>query len=126
MLSHSGVRPFGISLLAAGYDHNGPQLFQIDPSGSYFPWKASAIGKDMNNAKTFLEKRCVGSRTAQHCAHDLYIDTPCFSDARYRDDMLIEDAIHTAILTLKEGFEGEMTEHNVQVSICWHHLCLAC
>ena len=52
-----GVRPFGISLLLAGYDHNGPQLFQIDPSGSYFAWKASAIGKHMVNAKTFLEKR---------------------------------------------------------------------
>lgn len=41
----------------AGYDDNGPQLYQIDPSGSYFAWKASAIGKNMTNAKTFLEKR---------------------------------------------------------------------
>ena len=30
---------------------------QVDPSGSYFAWKASAIGKNMTNAKTFLEKR---------------------------------------------------------------------
>ena len=52
-----GVRPFGVSLLMAGYDDNGPQLYQIDPSGSYFAWKASAIGKNMVNAKTFLEKR---------------------------------------------------------------------
>jgi 20S proteasome alpha/beta subunit len=29
----------------------------VDPSGSYFAWKASAIGKNMANAKTFLEKR---------------------------------------------------------------------
>ena len=53
----SGVRPFGVSLLVAGYDEQGPQLFQVDPSGSYFAWKASAIGKNMTNAKTFLEKR---------------------------------------------------------------------
>ncbi len=33
------------------------------------------------NAKTFLEKR-------------------------YSEDMELEDAIHTALLTLKEGFEG--------------------
>merc|ERR1719335_1508279 len=52
-----GVRPFGVSLLLAGFDHNGPQLYQVDPSGSYFAWKASAIGKHMVNAKTFLEKR---------------------------------------------------------------------
>ena len=50
-----GVRPFGVSLLMAGYDENGPQLYQIDPSGTYFAWKASAIGKNMvrlNNAAT--------------------------------------------------------------------------
>lgn len=52
------MRPFGVSLLLAGFDDNGPQLYQIDPSGSYFAWKASAIGKNMVNAKTFLEKRC--------------------------------------------------------------------
>ena len=55
----SGVRPFGVSLLIAGYDESGPQLFQVDPSGSYFGWKASAIGKNTLNAKTFLEKRFV-------------------------------------------------------------------
>ncbi|XP_019710858.1 proteasome subunit alpha type-2 isoform X2 [Elaeis guineensis] len=74
----SGVRPFGVSLLVAGYDDNGPQLYRADPSGSYFSWKASAMGKNVSNAKTFLEKR-------------------------YTDDMELDDAVHTAILTLKEG-----------------------
>ena len=31
--------------------------------------------------------------------------------------MELEDAIHTAILTLKEGFEGQMTEDNIEVGI---------
>ena len=30
----------------------------------------------------------------------------------------LEDAVHTAILTLKEGFEGQMTEDNVEIGIC--------
>jgi 20S proteasome alpha/beta subunit len=56
----SGVRPFGVSLLMAGYDEDdGPALYQVDPSGSYFAWKATAIGKNMVNGKTFLEKRSV-------------------------------------------------------------------
>lgn len=87
-----GVRPFGVSLMMAGYDENGPQLYQIDPSGSYFAWKASAIGKNMVNAKSFLEKR-------------------------YAEDMELEDAIHTALLTLKEGFEGELSADNIEVAI---------
>jgi 20S proteasome subunit alpha 2 len=87
-----GVRPFGVSLLAAGYDDDGPQLYQIDPSGSYWAWKASAIGKRQLSAKSFLEKR-------------------------YNADMGLEDAIHTAILTLKEGMEGAISENNVEIGI---------
>uniref|UniRef100_A0A7S3VR73 Proteasome subunit alpha type n=1 Tax=Dunaliella tertiolecta TaxID=3047 RepID=A0A7S3VR73_DUNTE len=87
-----GVRPFGVSLMLAGFDDNGPQLYQIDPSGSYFAWKASAIGKNMVNAKAFLEKR-------------------------YSDEVGIEDAVHTALLTLKEGFEGQVSSSNIEVGI---------
>jgi 20S proteasome subunit alpha 2 len=29
----------------------------------------------------------------------------------------MEDAIHTALLTLKEGFEGEMTSDTVEIGI---------
>lgn len=92
--THSGgVRPFGVSLLVAGWDINrGSTLYQVDPSGSYWAWKASAIGKNMVNAKTFLEKR-------------------------YNDDISLEDAIHTALLTLKEGFEGQMTEKTIEIGV---------
>ncbi|EFJ08572.1 hypothetical protein SELMODRAFT_177615 [Selaginella moellendorffii] len=87
-----GVRPFGVSLLVAGFDDEGPHLYQVDPSGSYFSWKASAIGKNASNAKTFLEKR-------------------------YTDDLELEDAVHTAILTLKEGFEGQISGKNIEIGI---------
>jgi len=89
-----GVRPFGVSLLICGWDHGDkPRLFQCDPSGAYFAWKATALGKNCINGKTFLEKR-------------------------YDDNVEIEDAVHTAILTLKEGFEGQMTEDNIEIGVC--------
>ena len=31
--------------------------------------------------------------------------------------MELEDAIHTALLTLREGFEGEMTASNIQLAV---------
>lgn len=38
-------------------------------------------------------------------------------NTRYKDDIELEDAIHTAILTLKEGFDGKMTENNIEVTL---------
>lgn len=107
-----GVRPYGISLLIAGWDeHRGQSLYQVDPSGSYWAWKASAIGKNMVNGKTFLEKRCVLlARHYRRCFAALLI-------ARYNDDLSLEDAIHTALLTLKEGFEGQMTEQTIEIGV---------
>ena len=67
-------------------------MYQIDPSGAYYEWKAAAIGKSMKNAKSFLEKR-------------------------YNSEMNLEDAINITLLTMKEGFEGSMSENNIEVGI---------
>lgn len=87
-----GVRPFGVSILIAGCDHNGPQLYQVDPSGSFFPWKATAIGKYYKEAKASLDKK-------------------------FRDDIEIEDAVHDALVVIKEGFEGQLTKDNIEIAI---------
>ena len=54
----SGVRPFGVSSILAGFDTNGkPQIYQVDPSGTYFAWKANAIGgRNFKGMREFLEK----------------------------------------------------------------------
>lgn len=31
--------------------------------------------------------------------------------------MELDDAVHTAVLTLKESFEGQMTENNIEIGI---------
>jgi 20S proteasome subunit alpha 2 len=31
--------------------------------------------------------------------------------------MELDDAVHTAILTLKEGFDGQMTSENIELGI---------
>jgi len=97
-----GVRPMGVSLLICGWDNHiddlehaniPPYLYQCDPSGAYFPWKATALGKNNLNGRAFLERR-------------------------YSGDLELDDAVHTAILTLKESFEGEMDENNIEIGIC--------
>ncbi|KAJ8600291.1 hypothetical protein CTAYLR_000695 [Chrysophaeum taylorii] len=54
-----GVRPFGVSSILAGFDQETgkPLMYQIDPSGTYFSWKANAIGgRNAKSMREFLEK----------------------------------------------------------------------
>ncbi len=50
-----GYRPFGVSLLLGGVDQDGPQLFTTDPSGSFWGWKATAIGKESDVVRDFFK-----------------------------------------------------------------------
>jgi 20S proteasome subunit alpha 2 len=36
---------------------------------------------------------------------------------RYNEEMELEDAIHTALLTLREGFDGQMTSQNIELGV---------
>ena len=40
-----GLRPFGVSILVAGIDDHTPRLFETDPIGIFFQYKATAIGE---------------------------------------------------------------------------------
>ena len=40
-----GLRPFGVSVLVAGIDDHIPRLFETDPIGIYFQYRATAIGE---------------------------------------------------------------------------------
>ncbi|CAH1798592.1 unnamed protein product, partial [Owenia fusiformis] len=51
-----GRRPFGVGLLIAGYDEQGPHIYQTCPSANYFDCKCMAIGARSQSARTYLEK----------------------------------------------------------------------
>jgi len=49
-------RPYGVGLLVASYDKNGPHLHQTCPSGNVYEYYATAIGARSQSARTYLEK----------------------------------------------------------------------
>lgn len=51
-----GARPFGVSILFAGVDDEGPQLYVTDVTGIYFQYKATVIGEAETQLKEILEK----------------------------------------------------------------------
>ncbi|XP_068250470.1 proteasome subunit alpha type-1-like [Palaemon carinicauda] len=49
-------RPYGVGLLLAGYDEDGPHVYQTCPSANYYDCKAMGIGARSQSARTYLER----------------------------------------------------------------------
>merc|ERR1712070_582637 len=84
-------RPFGVALLLAGIGHDGPALYHMDPSGTYFRFEAKAIGNAAEGAQTALQES-------------------------YNKDMTLEEATMTAMKILKQNMEEKLTSTNVEVA----------
>ncbi|CAF0775651.1 unnamed protein product [Didymodactylos carnosus] len=50
------VRPFGCQVFLASYEHDGPQLYVVEPSGVNNGYFGCAVGKAQQTAKTEIEK----------------------------------------------------------------------
>ncbi|EFJ52696.1 20S proteasome alpha subunit E [Volvox carteri f. nagariensis] len=86
-------RPFGIALLIAGWDDNGPSLYHTDPTGTYIKYSAKAIGSGSEGAQTSLEEAL-----------------------KAKPDMTLAEAEVLALSTLKQVMEEKVTATNVDVA----------
>jgi len=50
-----GARPFGVALLIGGVSDGEPHLYETDPSGTPYEWKAIAIGENRSDVQDYLE-----------------------------------------------------------------------
>ncbi|MCS7386405.1 MAG: proteasome endopeptidase complex, archaeal, alpha subunit [Candidatus Methanomethylicota archaeon] len=89
---HAGVRPFGVSLLIAGVDENGPKLFIIEPSGAYAGCLARAIGAGSQPVTDFFEKN-------------------------YRLELTLDEAILLAVKALMPVVEGSLEPEKLEIGI---------
>ena len=54
-------RPYGVALLIAGVDENGPCIYQTDPSGTMIQYKAKGIGAADEGIQSILNERNVNT-----------------------------------------------------------------
>ena len=88
-----GIRPFGVSLLIGGVDDTGPQLYTTDPSGSYWSWRATAIGFNSESAREYLSKN-------------------------YKSSIkLMPSAVKLCIATLRHVVEEKLDENAMEISV---------
>ena len=62
---YAGARPIGVALIIGGIDKNGNSLFLTDPSGTYIPYNAVAIGADSDRVTEFLKKHYKSEMTLE-------------------------------------------------------------
>jgi len=55
----SDKRPYGVGLLVIGFDKTGPHLFQTQPSGNYFEYKAQAMEQGHSQLRLILNKNLI-------------------------------------------------------------------
>ena len=83
---YSGVRPFGVALIVAGVDRRGSRIFVTDPSGTYVPYTAVAIGGNSDEITDYLEKN-------------------------YKNGMSMDDAMSLAITAINLKSEEKGVKH---------------
>ena len=88
---YAGARPIGVALIIGGVDQNGASLFLTDPSGTYVPYNAVAIGADSDKVTEFLIKN-------------------------YKQNMTLEESKTLAAASIIMVNEGTQDNDNVTIS----------
>jgi proteasome alpha subunit len=86
-----GARPFGVSLIIGGVEEGQPRLYETDPSGTPYEWRALAIGSGRSEIQDYLE-------------------------AEYADDLSIDEAVGLALAGLAEASEDGLEPASVGVA----------
>jgi proteasome alpha subunit len=83
-----GARPFGVALIIGGIENGEPRLYETDPSGTPYEWKALAVGADRKEIEDYLEDN-------------------------YDEGMDLEGGIELALRALAEANEGELRPESI-------------
>jgi len=86
-----GLRPFGVSLLIAGVDSTGARLFETDPTGIFFQYKATVIGE----GETEIEEMLKGE---------------------YKEDMSIDEALRLGLSALQSFLSKDFVADRIDIA----------
>jgi 20S proteasome subunit alpha 5 len=84
-------RPFGVALLIAGHDEDGPSLYHAEPSGTFYRYDAKAIGSGSEGAQAELQNE-------------------------FHKSLTLEEAEVLVLKTLKQVMEEKLDSKNVQLA----------
>ncbi len=86
-----GARPFGVALLIGGIENGTPRLYETDPSGTPYEWKAVSIGADRSDLQDHLEEN-------------------------YSEEFSLDEGISLALTTIAQSNDGELEAAGVDLA----------
>ncbi len=86
-----GLRPFGVSLVVAGIDKDGPKVYETDPTGIFFQFKATVIGEGEQEIEEILGRE-------------------------YKDSLTIEDGLKLALRALNQVLDKNFSVERIAAS----------
>jgi proteasome alpha subunit len=86
-----GARPFGVALIIGGIADGEPRLYETDPSGTPYEWKALAVGADRGDIREYLEEN-------------------------YREDMDLDGGVSLALEALASVHDDELSPEGLGVA----------
>jgi len=100
-----GARPFGVALIIAGIANGEPRLYETDPSGTPYEWKALAVGADRGDIREYLEDNYDESMEL-----DEGVDLALEALASVTEDGLAPEGIGIATIDVETETFGELTD----------------
>ncbi|KOX91789.1 archaeal proteasome endopeptidase complex subunit alpha [Haloarcula rubripromontorii] len=107
-----GARPFGVALIIGGIVNGEPRLFETDPSGTPYEWKALAVGADRGDIRDYLEEHYDEGMTL-----DEGVDLALAALASANDDELSPEGIGVATVDVETETFGQLTDEEKEAHL---------
>ena len=107
-----GARPFGVALIIGGIVNGEPRLFETDPSGTPYEWKALAVGADRGDIRDYLEEHYDEGMDL-----DDGVDLALAALASVNEDGLTPEGIGVATVDVETETFGQLTDEEKETHL---------
>jgi proteasome alpha subunit len=107
-----GARPFGVALIIGGIVNGEPRLFETDPSGTPYEWKALAVGADRGDIRDYLEEHYDEGMDL-----DEGVDLALAALASVNEDGLMPEGIGVATVDVETETFGQLTDEEKEAHL---------
>jgi len=107
-----GARPFGVALIIGGIVNGEPRLFETDPSGTPYEWKALAVGADRGDIRDYLEEHYDEGMDL-----DEGVDLALAALASVNEDGLTPEGIGVATVDVETETFGQLTDEEKEIHL---------